>query len=58
MAMLRGAVVNHQANEPAARVPSAGRFLVAAVASRNAGADDAVLRAGIVSSMLVGLLAG
>ncbi|MET7744292.1 TetR family transcriptional regulator [Streptomyces sp. NPDC005385] len=57
MAMLRGAIVNEQANEQL-REFIQERFLVAAVTSDNAGADDALLRAGIVSSMLVGLVVG
>ncbi|MFJ3531753.1 MULTISPECIES: TetR/AcrR family transcriptional regulator [unclassified Streptomyces] len=73
MAMLRGAIVNEQANEQL-REFIQERFFAAAVSSRNAdageGADadadadadavdgDAMLRAGIVSSMLVGLVVG
>ncbi|MFD3563766.1 TetR family transcriptional regulator [Streptomyces sp. NPDC058686] len=58
MAMLRGAIVNDQANEQL-REFIQERF-VAAVTSRDADADadDAMLRAGIVSSMLVGLVVG
>jgi AcrR family transcriptional regulator len=71
MAMLRGAIVNEQANEQLRQFIQE-RFFVAAVTSRDAGADaavdadadadtdtdDAMLRAGIVSSMLVGLVVG
>ncbi|MFJ8799309.1 TetR family transcriptional regulator [Streptomyces sp. NPDC102487] len=69
MAMLRGAIVNEQANEQL-REFIQERFFAAAVSSRNADADegadadadavdgDAMLRAGIVSSMLVGLVVG
>ncbi|MEU6107349.1 TetR family transcriptional regulator [Streptomyces albidoflavus] len=55
MATLRGAIVNERANEQL-REFLQERLLVDAVASR--GVDDAVLRAGIVSSMLVGLVVG
>jgi AcrR family transcriptional regulator len=59
MAMLRGAIVNDQVNKQL-REFLQERLLVAAVASRAADADtdDAMLRAGIVSSMLVGLVVG
>jgi AcrR family transcriptional regulator len=55
MAMLRGAIVNDQANDQL-REFIEERLLVDGVASR-AGAD-ATLRAGVVSSMLVGLVVG
>ncbi|MYR96723.1 MULTISPECIES: TetR/AcrR family transcriptional regulator [unclassified Streptomyces] len=55
MAMLRGAIVNDQANEQL-REFLQERLLVDAIASRDVG--DATLRAGIVSSMLVGLMVG
>lgn len=61
MAILRGAIVNDQANGQL-REFLQERLFVAAVASRDADADvadgDAMLRAGIVSSMLVGLVVG
>ncbi|MFJ8826878.1 TetR/AcrR family transcriptional regulator [Streptomyces sp. NPDC102467] len=57
MAMLRGAIVNDQANEQL-RDFLQERLLVAAVPSRAAADGDAMLRAGIVSSMLVGLVVG
>ncbi|MEU8789679.1 TetR family transcriptional regulator [Streptomyces sp. NPDC048643] len=57
MAMLRGAVVNDQVNEQLREFIQA-RFFAAAVASRGADGDDVMLRAGIVSSMLVGLVVG
>ncbi|NDZ79281.1 TetR/AcrR family transcriptional regulator [Streptomyces sp. SID10853] len=57
MAMLRGAVVNDQVNEQLREFIQA-RFFAAAVASRGGDADDVMLRAGIVSSMLVGLVVG
>ncbi|MER7981359.1 TetR family transcriptional regulator [Streptomyces sp. NPDC095817] len=69
MAMLRGAIVNEQANEQLRQFIQE-RFFVAAATSRDAGVDaandddadtdtdDAMLRAGIVSSMLVGLVVG
>uniref|UniRef100_A0AAU3GKT8 TetR family transcriptional regulator n=1 Tax=Streptomyces sp. NBC_01401 TaxID=2903854 RepID=A0AAU3GKT8_9ACTN len=55
MAMLRGAIVNDQANKQL-REFLQERLLVDAIASR--AVDDATLRAGIVSSMLVGLMVG
>jgi len=55
MAMLRGAIVNDRASAQL-REFLQERLLVAAVASRDL--DDATLRAGIVSSMLVGLVVG
>ncbi len=55
MAMLRGAIVNEQANGQL-REFLQERLLVDAVASRDV--EDATLRAGIVSSMLVGLIVG
>ncbi|MFB7653430.1 MULTISPECIES: TetR family transcriptional regulator [unclassified Streptomyces] len=55
MAMLRGAIVNDQANEQL-REFLQERLLVDAVTSR--AVADATLRAGIVSSMLVGLMVG
>ncbi|MFB7031965.1 MULTISPECIES: TetR family transcriptional regulator [unclassified Streptomyces] len=55
MAMLRGAIVNDQANGQL-REFLQERLLVDAVASR--AVDNATLRAGIVSSMLVGLVVG
>ncbi|WP_406143649.1 TetR family transcriptional regulator [Streptomyces sp. NBC_01012] len=55
MAMLRGAIVNDQANQQL-REFLQERLLVDAIASR--AVDDATLRAGIVSSMLVGLMVG
>ncbi|MFJ4840409.1 TetR family transcriptional regulator [Streptomyces sp. NPDC088746] len=55
MAMLRGAIVNEQANEQL-REFLQERLLVDAIASR--AVDGATLRAGIVSSMLVGLMVG
>lgn len=58
MAMLRGAIVNDQANEQL-REFLQERLLVGALASRAAVVDDdATLRVGIVSSMLVGLVVG
>ncbi|WP_306322814.1 MULTISPECIES: TetR/AcrR family transcriptional regulator [unclassified Streptomyces] len=57
MAMLRGAIVNDQVNEQL-REFLQDRLLVAAVASRDADTHDAMLRAGVVSSMLVGLVVG
>ncbi|MEV7405599.1 TetR family transcriptional regulator [Streptomyces sp. NPDC091267] len=56
MAMLRGALVNDQANEQL-REFLQERLLVDALASRSAG-DDVTLRVGVVSSMLVGLMVG
>ncbi|WP_405646958.1 TetR family transcriptional regulator [Streptomyces uncialis] len=55
MAMLRGAIVNEQA---ASRLREflEERLLVDAIASR--AVDDPTLRAGVVSSMLVGLVVG
>ncbi|MFC8231355.1 TetR family transcriptional regulator [Streptomyces sp. NPDC057287] len=55
MAMLRGAIVNEKANEQL-REFLQERLLVDAIASR--AVDGATLRAGIVSSMLVGLMVG
>ncbi|MFJ9889003.1 TetR family transcriptional regulator [Streptomyces sp. NPDC091287] len=55
MAMLRGAIVNEHANEQL-REFLQERLLVDAIASRAVG--GATLRAGIVSSMLVGLMVG
>ncbi|WP_434599001.1 TetR family transcriptional regulator [Streptomyces sp. A5-4] len=55
MAMLRGAIANDQANEQL-RDFLQERLLVDAIASRSV--DNATLRAGIVSSMLVGLMVG
>ncbi|MEU8706483.1 TetR family transcriptional regulator [Streptomyces sp. NPDC048565] len=55
MAMLRGAIVNDQANKQL-REFLQERLLVDAIASR--AVDNATLRAGIVSSMLVGLMVG
>ncbi|RII20534.1 DNA-binding transcriptional repressor AcrR [Streptomyces sp. YIM 130001] len=55
MAMLRGAIVNDQANDQL-REFLQERLLVDNIASR--AVDDASLRAGIVSSMLVGLVVG
>ncbi|MEV0844349.1 TetR family transcriptional regulator [Streptomyces sp. NPDC049954] len=55
MAMLRGAIVNERANEQL-RAFLQERLLVDAIASR--AVDEATLRAGIVSSMLVGLMVG
>ncbi|MYX16248.1 TetR family transcriptional regulator [Streptomyces sp. SID8374] len=55
MAMLRGSIVNDQANEQL-REFLQERLLVDAIASRDVG--DATLRAGLVSSMLVGLMVG
>ncbi|MGW2282730.1 TetR/AcrR family transcriptional regulator [Streptomyces sp. NPDC001770] len=55
MATLRGAIVNEQANEQL-REFLQERMLINAVASRSV--DNASLRAGIVSSMLVGLVVG
>lgn len=55
MAMLRGAIVNEHANEQL-REFLQERLLVDAIASR--AVDGATLRAGIVSSMLVGLMVG
>lgn len=55
MAMLRGAVVNEQANTQLREFIQA-RLLNAAAAG--AIDDDAVLRAGLASSMLVGLVMG
>lgn len=55
MAMLRGAIVNDQASAQL-REFLQERLLVEAVASRDV--TDATLRAGIVSSMLVGLVVG
>ncbi|MFF1400061.1 TetR family transcriptional regulator [Streptomyces sp. NPDC058287] len=57
MAMLRGAIVNERANEQL-RGFIQERFVAAAVASRTTDAGDALLRAGVVSSMLVGLVVG
>lgn len=56
MAMLRGAIVNDQANEQL-RAFLQERLLVGALAAR-AVDDDAMLRVGVVSSMLVGLVVG
>ncbi|NEA43833.1 TetR family transcriptional regulator [Streptomyces sp. SID11385] len=56
MAMLRGAIVNEQANEQL-REFLQERLLVGARATR-AVDEEAVLRVGIVSSMLVGLVMG
>jgi AcrR family transcriptional regulator len=55
MAMLRGAIVNEQANVQL-REFIQERLLVDAIASR--AVEDASLRAGVVSSMLVGLMVG
>ncbi|MFJ9123331.1 TetR family transcriptional regulator [Streptomyces sp. NPDC102340] len=55
MAMLRGAIANGQANDQL-REFLEERLLVDAITSRDI--DDATLRAGIVSSMLVGLVVG
>ncbi|WP_328634663.1 TetR/AcrR family transcriptional regulator [Streptomyces sp. NBC_00356] len=55
MAMLRGAIANEQANDQL-REFLEERLLVDAITSRDI--DDATLRAGIVSSMLVGLVVG
>ncbi|MFJ4109309.1 TetR/AcrR family transcriptional regulator [Oerskovia enterophila] len=55
MAMLRGAIVNDQASAQL-REFLQERLLVDAVASRDV--EDATLRAGLVSSMLVGLVVG
>ncbi|MFB7085211.1 TetR family transcriptional regulator [Streptomyces sp. NPDC056296] len=55
MAMLRGAIVNEQANDQL-REFLQERLLVDNIASR--AVDDPTLRAGIVSSMLVGLIVG
>lgn len=55
MAMLRGAIVNDQARAQLSEFLQE-RLLVDAVASRDV--TDATLRAGIVSSMLVGLMVG
>ncbi|MFC8597686.1 TetR family transcriptional regulator [Isoptericola sp. NPDC057191] len=55
MAMFRGAIVNDLANAQL-RGFLQERLLVDAVASRDV--DDATLRAGLVSSMLVGLVVG
>ncbi|GAA3290019.1 hypothetical protein GCM10020295_03290 [Streptomyces cinereospinus] len=55
MAMLRGAIVNDQANAQL-REFLQERLLVDGIASR--AVDNATLRAGIVSSMLVGLVVG
>ncbi|MFD4256889.1 TetR family transcriptional regulator [Streptomyces sp. NPDC058534] len=55
MAMLRGAIVNDQANEQL-REFLQERLLVDNIASR--AVDNPTLRAGIVSSMLVGLIVG
>lgn len=57
MAMLRGAIVNERVNEQL-RGFIQERFVAAAVASRTTDADDALLRAGVVSAMLVGLVVG
>lgn len=56
MAMLRAAIVNDQANEQL-REFLQERLIDAATASRSID-DDTTLRAGIVSSMLVGLVVG
>jgi len=55
MAMLRGAIVNDQANDQL-RAFLQERLLVDVIASR--AVDDATLRAGVASSMLVGLAVG
>ncbi|MFJ8927384.1 TetR family transcriptional regulator [Streptomyces sp. NPDC102364] len=55
MAMLRGAIANEQANGQLCEFLEE-RLLVDAITSRDI--DDATLRAGIVSSMLVGLVVG
>ncbi|MFB7421019.1 TetR family transcriptional regulator [Streptomyces sp. NPDC056210] len=55
MAMLRGAIANDQANQQL-REFLQERLLVDAIASR--AVDEPTLRAGIVSSMLVGLMVG
>ncbi|MFE6365800.1 TetR family transcriptional regulator [Streptomyces sp. NPDC057806] len=55
MAMLRGAIVNDQANEQL-REFLQERLLIDNIAARDV--DEPTLRAGIVSSMLVGLMVG
>jgi AcrR family transcriptional regulator len=56
MAMLRGAIVNEQASA------QLGQFIQArlldGMAARQADQDDAALRAGLASSMLVGIVVG
>lgn len=56
MAMLRGAIVNERAREQLREFIQA-RLLVA-VESSSLGAHDAALRAGLASSMLVGIVVG
>lgn len=55
MAMLRGAIVNDRASAQLSEFLQE-RLLVDAIASRDV--EDATLRAGLVSSMLVGLVVG
>lgn len=57
MAMLRGAIVNDQANEQL-REFLQERLLIGAVASRVVVDDDVTLRVEIVSSMLIGIVVG
>lgn len=56
MAMLRGAIVNEQAREQLRDFIQAR--LVIAVESSSLDAEDAALRAGLASSMLVGIVVG
>lgn len=56
MAMLRGAIVNEQASEQLREFIQAR--LLAAARSRTADTNDAALRAGLASSMLVGVVVG
>jgi AcrR family transcriptional regulator len=56
MAMLRGAIVNEQAREALREFIEAR--LLEAINSRSADRADAALRAGVASSLLVGLVVG
>jgi AcrR family transcriptional regulator len=56
MAMLRGAIVNEQASEQLREFIQAR--LLDGMAARRADHDDAALRAGLASSMLVGIVVG
>jgi AcrR family transcriptional regulator len=56
MAMLRGAIVNDQANEQLREFIQAR--LLDGIRSRSEDHEDAVLRAGLASSMLVGIVVG
>jgi len=56
MAMLHGAIVNEQASEQLREFIQAR--LLDGMAARRADHDDAALRAGLASSMLVGIVVG